>query len=58
MEALRSLSNYKEMHKDTARDKGVEKELSAARTLTQARRVLFGEKKKQYIAQRSRGSNK
>lgn len=58
MEALRSLENYKEMHKDKAREKGVEKELSSARTLTQARRVLFGEKKKQYIAQRSRGSNK
>lgn len=58
METLRSLENYKEMHKEKAKSLGVEKELSSARSLTQARKVLFGEKKKQYIAQRTKGSNK
>lgn len=58
MESLRSLQNYKEMHKDGARDAGVEKELANARSLTQARKIVFGEKKKQFIAQRTKGSKK
>lgn len=41
----RSLTNYKEMHKETARKKGVEAALQNARTLTQAKKALFGIKK-------------
>lgn len=54
----RSLENYKEMHKETADRNGVIREFLAARTLTQARKILFGEKKKQYVEHKVRGSNK
>jgi hypothetical protein len=43
----RSLSNYKAMHEGTAKGKGVGAQLQAARTLTQARKILFGVKAKQ-----------
>jgi hypothetical protein len=39
---FRSLQNYKEMHRGTAKTKGVEAALMAAPTLTQARRIVFG----------------
>lgn len=42
----RSLENYKSMHKKTAVDKGVEKELAACSTLTKARKILWGLKSK------------
>lgn len=57
-EKLRSLENYKEMHREMAKDKGFEKEFMAARTLTQAKKLAYGEKKKQYAANRTKGSNK
>jgi len=41
----RSLTNYKEQHTSTAKNKGVAKEFQAAPTLTQARKILFGFKK-------------
>jgi hypothetical protein len=41
----RSLTNYKAMHASTAEDKGVNVAFQAARTLTQARKILFGYKK-------------
>lgn len=40
------LQNYKEMHKGTAANKKCSAEFAAARTLTQARKVLWGYKKK------------
>jgi hypothetical protein len=45
--AGRSLPNYKAMHASLAKSKGVSKEFEAARTLTQARKILFGYKKGQ-----------
>lgn len=42
----RSLTNYKDMHTSTAKEKGVEKEFQSAKTLTAARKILFGFKKK------------
>lgn len=41
----RNLSNYKEVHAHIARDKGLEQELKAAKTLTQAKKILFGYKR-------------
>ena len=41
----RSLTNYKSMHSKTADSKGVGEQFRAARTLTQARKILFGFKK-------------
>ncbi len=41
----RSLSNYKAMHAKTAANKGVTQELLSAKTLTQARKIVFGVKK-------------
>lgn len=55
---LRSLENYKKMHEGTAKQRGCETELKNARTLTAARRILFGEKKKQYVKYKTPGSNK
>jgi hypothetical protein len=43
----RSLSNYKSMHAAGARSKGVYERLMEAKTLTQARKVVFGYKKGQ-----------
>ncbi len=43
----RSLENYKSMHAKLAQDKGVEREFQESRTLTQARKILFGYKKGQ-----------
>lgn len=42
----RSLDNYKSMHEKAARDKEVWKQFSEAKTLTQARKILYGYKKK------------
>jgi len=42
----RSLDNYKKMHAKTAEDKGVDKEFHSAKTLTKARKILFGYKRK------------
>lgn len=42
----RSLSNYKDMHRSTAENKGVLKEFLNAKTLTEARKVAFGLKRK------------
>ena len=41
------LNNYKEMHKGTAKDKNCYEEFMATKTLTQAKKVLFGVKKKE-----------
>ena len=41
----RNLSNYKAMHKKTAEDRGVAKELAKAQTLTAARKIVFGLKR-------------
>jgi hypothetical protein len=43
---LRSLENYKEMHKQRARDKGVYDMFMQCSTLTMARKILFGTKTK------------
>ena len=42
---LRSLANYKAQHAALAKEKGVEKELEAATTLTAAKKILYGVKK-------------
>lgn len=36
------LANYKAIHQETARKKGVLKEFNEATTTTQARKILFG----------------
>lgn len=41
----RSLTNYKAIHADKAKKKGVQDAFEAAKTLTQARKILFGVKK-------------
>jgi hypothetical protein len=46
------LNSYKETHKQTAKNKGLERELAAAVSLTQARIVLFGLKPKKYVGRR------
>ncbi len=48
----RSLESYKEMHEKTAKEKGVHEQFMRCKTLTQARKVLFGEKTKKYVARR------
>lgn len=40
----RSLSNYKDLHGEQAREQGVYKQFMAATTLTRARKILRGEK--------------
>lgn len=42
----RSLDNYKSMHARTAESRGVGEQLRSAKTLTQARKIVFGYKKK------------
>lgn len=42
----RSLENYKDIHAKAAADKGVGEELKNAKTLTKARKIVFGYKKK------------
>ena len=42
---LRSLANYKSQHAALAKEKGVEKEFEAAKTLTAAKKILYGVKK-------------
>lgn len=42
----RSLTNYKQMHANTANDKGVYKEFMASKTLTAAKKILHGMKRK------------
>lgn len=46
------LINYKAMHKQTAKNKDLEHELTLAQNLTQARAVLFGAKPKKYVGRR------
>jgi hypothetical protein len=41
------LRNYKQLHAETAAEKKVSAQFAAARTLTEAKKVLWGEKKKQ-----------
>ena len=48
-ESFRSLSNYKQMHQETAKKKGVLTEFNNAKTLTQARIILFGKHVKNCI---------
>lgn len=57
-ELNRSLDNYKSVHMAKAESAGKGAELRAARTLTAARKVVFGEKHKRYEARKSKGSNK
>lgn len=40
------LRNYKQLHAETAASKGKSAELASARTLTEAKKILFGEKRK------------
>lgn len=42
----RSLDNYKQQHRNTSESKGVQKEFMLAKTLTQAKKILFGYKRK------------
>lgn len=42
----RSLEGYKDMHKETAKERGVYNEFMAAHTLTRARVILWGKKTK------------
>ena len=51
-ECLRDLGNYKSMHEGKAKAQGCHAEFMAARTLTAARKILFGEKVKNYQARR------
>lgn len=44
-EKFRSLENYKQMHVKTAESKGCLDLFMKARTLTEARKILFGVKK-------------
>ena len=44
---FRNLANYKKMHQGTAEKRDCLEEFNSANTLTQARKVLFGVKKKQ-----------
>jgi hypothetical protein len=39
---FRSLSNYKEQHEKTAKERKVGDAFKAARTLTEAKKILFG----------------
>lgn len=41
----RNLNNYKAMHAGLAKSKGVSTEFQNAKTLTQARKILWGYKK-------------
>ena len=38
----RNLNNYKNWHENTAKEKGVHDRFMRAKTLTEARRILFG----------------
>lgn len=38
---IQKLSNYKQLHQDTAKKKNVVVEFNSAKTLTQARKILF-----------------
>lgn len=51
-ECLRDLSNYKSMHEQKAKAQGCHAEFMMARTLTAARKILFGEKVKNFKARR------
>jgi hypothetical protein len=53
----RSLKNYKAMHYATARDKGVFEEFRTARTITEAKKILFGVKGKQKPLRKQGRSN-
>ena len=46
------LQGYKEMHTKTAKSKDCLEEFMSARTLTQARKILWGVKKKNIKAKR------
>ena len=52
MKPFRSLENYKKMHNGTAKSKSVLEDFNSARTLTEARKILFGVKKKQTKAKK------
>lgn len=43
----RSLDNYKQMHMQVAKSKGVSEQLQNCSTLTQARKIVYGYKKGQ-----------
>lgn len=43
--ALRNLKNYKSMHHNTARERGVLEQFFLAKTLTEAKKILAGIKK-------------
>ncbi len=47
MKPFRKLKSYKTMHHATAREKGVIEDFLDSRTLTEARKILFGVKPKQ-----------
>jgi hypothetical protein len=48
----RSLENYKSMHRETAIKKDCLAAFLAAKTLTAAKKILFGEKVKKYVGRR------
>lgn len=43
---FRKLGNYKEMHEGTAKHRKCHKEFMSAKTLTQAKKILWGVKQK------------
>lgn len=53
---FRSLDNYKSMQREKAASIGVLDKLMAAKTLTQARIIVYGVKPKKYEATRTAGS--
>lgn len=48
------LRNYKQLHAEKAAEKKVSAQFAAARTLTEAKKVLWGEKKKAKPLRKSR----
>ena len=53
----RSLENYKSIHKATATTKGCLEAFLSAKTLTQAKKILFGEKFKRCLSRRDLGAD-
>ena len=51
-EKLRSLANYISMHEKRAKEEGKWEALQRCKTVTAAKKVMFGEKVKNYEAQR------
>lgn len=52
---IERLRNYKQLHADRAAEKKVSAQFAAARTLTEAKKILWGEKKKSKPLRRTHG---